>query len=73
LASARLGDPGAEVVVDLMADGLDAGQVVEECLVVDLGPDRDAQRGCAGALGGDDEGAEVDLLVADEDARACDE
>ena len=40
--SARLGDPGPEVVVDLIADGLDARQVLEQCLVVDLVPDRDA-------------------------------
>jgi|tagenome__1003787_1003787.scaffolds.fasta_scaffold20951259_1 hypothetical protein len=73
VAPACLGHPGPEVAVDLVADGLDTGQVVEQGLVVDLLPDRDAWRGSAGPLVRDDERAQLDAFVADEDAGARDE
>src|SRR5215213_6807427 len=73
LASSCLCDPGAEVLVDLVAHGLDAGQVLEEHPVVDLVPQPDAGSGVARALLGDHESAEFDALVADEDAGTGDE
>jgi hypothetical protein len=44
LATAGLGHPGAQVVVHLVAHRLDARQVVEESLVLDLLPHRHARR-----------------------------